>query len=91
MLYFIFIPIALAIAYAVYLMFWLKKQPSGSKEMVAISQAIQTGSSAYLNRQYRSVGIAAVPLFLLIGFFIDWVRLGLLLERCCLRQPDILA
>src|SRR3989344_2003446 len=73
MLYFIFIPIALAIAYAVYLMFWLKKQPSGSKEMVAISQAIQTGSSAYLNRQYRSVGIAAVPLFLLIGFFIDWV------------------
>ncbi len=73
MMYFIFIPIALAIAYAGYLILWLKKQPSGSEKMIAISKAIQTGSAAYLNRQYRSVAIVAVILFVAIGLFIDWV------------------
>ena len=72
MLYLIFVPIALAILYAIYLMVWLKKQPSGDEKMVSISRAIQAGSKAYLSRQYKSVAIVALVLVVLIGVFINW-------------------
>jgi len=36
--------------------------------MVEISRAIQAGSSAYLNRQYKTVGIVALILFFIIFF-----------------------
>ncbi|MEK7555416.1 MAG: sodium-translocating pyrophosphatase [Patescibacteria group bacterium] len=65
------IPIIIAILYSLYLIFWLKKQPTGSPEMVEISKAIQTGSSAYLNRQYRSVAIVATILFIVIYIFLS--------------------
>jgi K(+)-stimulated pyrophosphate-energized sodium pump len=70
--YVIFIPVALAVGYSLYLMGWLRKQPSGNEKMVAISQAIQEGSKAYLNRQYRTVGIVAAALFVIIGFGLGW-------------------
>ena len=66
MYYLIFLPIALAIIYSAYVIFWLKKQPVGSQEMASLSKAIQEGSSAYLRRQYKSVGIVAIILFILI-------------------------
>ncbi|MEK7077343.1 MAG: sodium/proton-translocating pyrophosphatase, partial [Patescibacteria group bacterium] len=72
MLYLIFIPIALAVLYTAYLMRWLWRQPSGSEAMIAISRAIQEGSRAYLNRQYRTVAVVAVILFVTIGFVLDW-------------------
>ena len=71
MLYIIFTPIVLAIIYTVYLIFWLKRQPAGNKTMVAISRAIQEGSSAYLSRQYRTVGIVAVILFIAIALVLN--------------------
>ncbi len=67
MYYLIFTPIAIAIAYTAYLMMWLKKQPAGDAKMQEISKAIQTGSTAYLNRQYKTVGIVAAILFVVIG------------------------
>lgn len=36
------------------------KQESGSDKMNAISEAIQEGASAYLNRQYKTVAVVAV-------------------------------
>ncbi|MGI6373883.1 MAG: sodium-translocating pyrophosphatase [Patescibacteria group bacterium] len=42
--------------------------PSGNDKMKEIAQAIQAGAKAFLNRQYRSVAIVAVVLFLVIGF-----------------------
>ncbi len=36
------------------------KQESGSEKMNAISEAIQEGASAYLNRQYKTVAVVAV-------------------------------
>jgi len=75
----IFVPIALAIAYSVYIMFWLKKQPSGNEKMQQISAAIQEGSNAYLNRQSKSISIVAAILFILIGLLLNWtVAVGFL-------------
>jgi len=54
------------IAYGVYLTFWVFKLDAGSKEMQRIAQAIQEGAAAYLNRQYRTVGLVAAGLFVLL-------------------------
>jgi len=66
--YIIYIPVGLAIAYSVYTILWLRKQPSGNEKMQEISRAIQEGSSAFLNREYRAVAMVALPLFILIYF-----------------------
>src|SRR2546429_123280 len=80
MMYLIFAPIIVAVAYTAYLIFWLKGQPEGTPEMIAISKAIQVGSKAYLNRQYKTVAIVAAVLFIIIGVALGWVTaLGFLL------------
>jgi len=68
----IFVPVALAIIYSVYLTLWLKKQPKGSADMVEISKAIQEGSMAYLNRQYKTVAVVAVILAVAIWLALGW-------------------
>ncbi len=62
----------LAVLAGLYLVSWVMKRPKGTKEMQAISSYVQQGSKAYLVRQYRTVAIVAVILFLLIGFVIGW-------------------
>jgi len=44
----------------------LKKSP-GNARMQEIAKAIQEGASAYLNKQYKTIGVIAVILFLVIG------------------------
>ena len=63
---------AAAIAYGIYSMQWILKLPTGSERMREIAAAIQEGAVAYLNRQYTTIAIAGVVLFVLIGLFIDW-------------------
>jgi len=41
--------------------------PEGNDKMKEIARAIQAGAKAFLNRQYKSVAIVAVILFLIIG------------------------
>ncbi|MCL4405416.1 MAG: sodium-translocating pyrophosphatase [Patescibacteria group bacterium] len=72
MLYIIFVPIALAIIYSVALAVWLKRQPSGSADMVEISKAIHEGSMAYLNRQYKAVAAVAIVLAAVIWLTLGW-------------------
>ena len=68
----IFVPALLAILWSGYVMWWLKRQPTPNAEMEKISLAIREGSNAYMARQYKSVGIVAGILFLIIGWGLNW-------------------
>ena len=60
------------IAYGLYLTFWVLRQDAGNDTMQAIALAIQEGASAYLNRQYRTVGIVAGVMFLILWLAGMW-------------------
>ena len=60
-----------AIVFAGWLIFRISKYPSGEGAMVEIAKAIQIGAKSYLKRQYTSIGIVAVVVAALIGYFID--------------------
>ena len=57
-----------AIVYGVISYRWIVAKPTGNKRMEEIAAAIQEGASAYLNRQYSTIAVVGVILFLLIGF-----------------------
>ena len=62
----------LALLFAVFLIFWVLRQPEGNDRMKEIAKAIQEGASAYLNRQYTIIaGIGAV-IFLFLTFTLGW-------------------
>jgi K(+)-stimulated pyrophosphate-energized sodium pump len=54
------------IAYGLYLAMWVFKLNAGNAKMQEIAKAIQEGASAYLNRQYRTVGVVAAVLFVVL-------------------------
>ena len=60
---------AVAIAYGIYLTFWLLSQPTGSERMQEISRAVQEGAAAYLRKQYTTIAMVAIAPFLIIGFY----------------------
>lgn len=57
----------IAVGYSVLLIFFILKQPEGDDKMKEIARAIQDGAKAYLKRQYTTVAIVAVVLFVLIS------------------------
>ncbi|PIT90591.1 MAG: sodium-translocating pyrophosphatase [Candidatus Komeilibacteria bacterium CG10_big_fil_rev_8_21_14_0_10_41_13] len=61
-----------AIIYGVILIQLVLKNSSGSEKMKEIAKAIQTGASAYLNRQYSTIAVIAVILFIIL-----WLTLNL--------------
>ncbi len=58
----------IAIIYGLFLIKVVLSKGTGDEKMKAIAFAIQQGAKAYLNRQYKTIGIIAVILFLIIGF-----------------------
>lgn len=78
------VPALLAVLYGIILIVWTMKQPSGDDRMQAIARAIQEGATAYLKRQYKTIAMVALVVFILIGLFIDWVTaLGFLVGAVC--------
>ena len=57
-----------AIVYGAVSMRWILAKSDGNEAMRKIAAAIQEGAMAYLNRQYSTIALVGVVLFLVIGF-----------------------
>ncbi len=62
----------LAVVYGLIMVFWILGRPAGNEKMQGIAAAIQEGAGAYMNRQYTTIGIVGVALFVLVGFALGW-------------------
>ena len=59
-----FFSVVIAFAYAVYLHFWVKRQPAVNKRIIEVSDLIHAGANTFMRKEYiilaRFAGVAAV-------------------------------
>ena len=66
----------LAVLYGVVSMMSILRMPAGNARMQEIAAAVQAGARAYLNRQYTTIFIVGIVLFLALGLAINWATAG---------------
>ncbi|SLN45012.1 sodium-translocating pyrophosphatase [Oceanibacterium hippocampi] len=67
----------LALLYGAYASRAVLSASAGTKRMQEIAAAIQEGASAYLNRQYLTIGLVGIVIFLVISFGLFDIMVGL--------------
>jgi K(+)-stimulated pyrophosphate-energized sodium pump len=65
---FAFVCSIIALVYGAISIKWILALPTGNERMREIAAAVQQGASAYLNRQYKTIALVGVILFVVIGF-----------------------
>ena len=61
-----------AIAFVFFLISKINKAPVAKDKALDITEAIKEGATSYLKRQYKTVSIVALVLFLALWIFMGW-------------------
>ena len=70
----------LAVLFAISKIGSVFKLPCGNDRMIEVSNAIQIGAKAYLNRQYSTIAMVGIVVTILLGFFLSpYVAVGFVL------------
>lgn len=81
-----FAPVAAVIGLVVAFLLatWIAKTDEGTDRMKEIAGYIREGAMAFLRREYKTMVVVIVVLFLLIGFGLNWLTAGLYVLGACL-------
>jgi K(+)-stimulated pyrophosphate-energized sodium pump len=66
----------LAVVYGVLSVISILRLDTGNARMQEIAAAIQAGAKAYLNRQYSTIAVVGVVLFIVLGLALNWITAG---------------
>jgi K(+)-stimulated pyrophosphate-energized sodium pump len=70
----------LSIVYAVWAIRNVLAADAGSERMQEIAAAVREGAQAYLKRQYTTIAVVGIVIFLILGYFLGWlVAIGFLI------------
>jgi len=64
---------ALAIVYAVWTIRSVVAADPGNARMQEIAAAVREGAQAYLKRQYTTIGLVGLVIFLILAYFLGWL------------------
>ncbi len=68
-----------ALVVAAVLASWISKQSTGNERMTELAGFIHEGAMAFLKREYKTMAVVVVLLFVVLGFGISWVTAALYL------------
>ena len=63
----------LAILYAIWATNSVMRADPGSEKMQEIAAAVREGAQAYLRRQYTTIAVVGVVIFVIVGYFLGWL------------------
>src|SRR5450631_3686890 len=63
----------LAIVYGIWAIWSVMQADPGNAKMQEISAAVREGAQAYLKRQYATIGLVGVVIFVILGFTLGWL------------------